>query len=121
MRPQAALRGLAAGGGSLHCFGAHRIRHATATLLVNNGMPLEEVSRYLGHSSTVPTGRYALQTPEALGERAVGALSRAGLGAGCRWEPLGLPPRPRTGAERADTMKPYRWWAAMTIRTGSLS
>jgi integrase len=68
-----------AGGGSLRCFGSHRIRHATATLLVNNGMPLEEVSRYLGHSSTVPTRRYALQTPEALGVRAADALARAGL------------------------------------------
>jgi hypothetical protein len=28
-------------------------------MLVNNGMPLEEVSRYLGHSSTEPTRRYA--------------------------------------------------------------
>jgi integrase/recombinase XerD len=71
-----------AGGGSLRCFGSHRIRHATATLLVNNGMPLEEVSRYLGHSSTVPTRRYAQQTPEALGERAATALARAGLVAG---------------------------------------
>jgi integrase/recombinase XerD len=68
-----------AGGGSLRCFGSHRIRHATATLLVNNGMPLEEVSRYLGHSSTVPTRRYALQTTEALGVRAADALARAGL------------------------------------------
>jgi integrase/recombinase XerD len=71
-----------AGGGSLRCFGSHRIRHATATLLVNNGMPLEEVSRYLGHSSTVPTRRYAQQTAEALGERAASALARAGLVAG---------------------------------------
>jgi integrase/recombinase XerD len=70
------------GGGSLRCFGSHRIRHATATLLVNNGMPLEEVSRYLGHSSTVTTRRYAQQTPEALGERAASALARAGLVAG---------------------------------------
>jgi integrase/recombinase XerD len=68
-----------AGGGSLRCFGSHRIRHGTATLLVNNGMPLEEVSRYLGHSSTMPTRRYALQTPEALGERAAAALTRAGV------------------------------------------
>jgi integrase/recombinase XerD len=36
-----------AGGGSLRCFGSHRIRHATATLLVNNGMPLEDVKRYV--------------------------------------------------------------------------
>jgi integrase/recombinase XerD len=71
-----------AGGGSLRCFGSHRIRHATATLLVNNGMPLEEVSRYLGHSSTMPTRRYAQQTAEALGIRAADALARAGLVAG---------------------------------------
>ena len=71
-----------AGGGSLRCFGSHRIRHGTATLLVNNGMPLEEVSRYLGHSSTGPTRRYARQTPEALGVRAADALTRAGLVAG---------------------------------------
>lgn len=68
-----------AGGGQLRAFGSHRIRHATATLLVNNGMPLEEVSRYLGHSSTMPTRRYAQQTPGALGERAAAALERAGL------------------------------------------
>ena len=68
-----------AGGGTLRCFGSHRIRHATATLLVNNGMPLEEVSRYLGHSSTMPTRRYAQQTPGALGARAAEALARAGL------------------------------------------
>ncbi len=71
-----------AGGGSLRCFGSHRIRHATATMLVNNGMPLEEVSRYLGHSSTDVTRRYAQQTPGALGERAATALARAGLAAG---------------------------------------
>jgi integrase len=68
-----------AGGGTLRTFGSHRIRHGTATLLVNNGMPLEEVSRYLGHSSTMPTRRYAIQTPDALGERAAFALERAGL------------------------------------------
>ena len=68
-----------AGGGSLRCFGSHRVRDAAATLLVNNGMPLEEVSRYLGHSSTVPTRRYTRQTPDALGERAAAALARVGL------------------------------------------
>jgi integrase len=68
-----------AGGGTLRTFGSHRIRHATATLLVNNGMPLEEVSRYLGHSSTDVTRRYARQTPDALGRRAADALERAGL------------------------------------------
>ncbi len=68
-----------AGGGTLPTFGSHRIRHATATLLVNHGMPLEEVSRYLGHSSTDVTRRYAQQTPDALGARAAEALARAGL------------------------------------------
>lgn len=67
------------GGGSLPYFGSHRIRHATATLLVNNGMPLDEVSRYLGHSSTAPTRRYAQATPGALGARAAEALARAGV------------------------------------------
>jgi integrase/recombinase XerD len=97
-----------AGGGSLRCFGSHRIRHGTATLLVNNGMPLEEVSRYLGHSSTVPTRRYAQQTPEALGERAASALARAGLVAGLPSQPmLFSPARPRTGAGRPLTMTPW--------------
>ncbi len=68
-----------AGGGNLATFGAHRIRHATATLLVNHGMPLDEVSRYLGHSSTEVTRRYARATTSTLGARAAEALARAGL------------------------------------------
>jgi integrase/recombinase XerD len=68
-----------AGGGTLPSFGSHRIRHGTATLLANNGMPLDEVSRYLGHSSTMPTRRYAQQTADTLGQRAAEALGRAGL------------------------------------------
>ena len=68
-----------AGGGVLPYFGSHRIRHGTATLLANNGMPLEELSRYMGHASTQVTRRYAVQTPDALGERAAAALERAGL------------------------------------------
>lgn len=68
-----------AGGGSLPYFGSHRIRHGVATLMVNNGMPLDEVSRYLGHSSTAPTRRYAVHTADTLGHRAAEALERAGL------------------------------------------
>ena len=68
-----------AGGGTLPYSGSHRIRHAMATPLVNNGVPLEEVSRYLGHSSTDVTRRYARQTPDALGRRAADALERSGL------------------------------------------
>jgi integrase len=51
-------------------------------LLANNGMLLDEVSRYLGHSSTMPTRRYAQQTTESLGSRAAAALTQAGLGRG---------------------------------------
>ncbi len=40
------LRRYHAGGGTLATFGAHRVRHATATLLVNHGMGRDEVSRY---------------------------------------------------------------------------
>ncbi|MGC8634865.1 MAG: tyrosine-type recombinase/integrase [Candidatus Limnocylindrales bacterium] len=68
------------GGGTLPTFGAHRIRHATATLLVNHGMPLDEVSRYLGHSSTDVTRRYAQQTPDALPARPAGPHALPGTG-----------------------------------------
>ncbi len=68
-----------AGGGTLPYFGSHRIRHGAATLLSNHGMPLEELSRYMGHASTQVTRRYAIQTPGALGAHAAHALARAGL------------------------------------------
>jgi len=88
-----------AGGGTLGYFGSHRIRHATATILVNNGMPLEEVSRYLGHSSTDVTRRYARHTPETLGAQAADALARGGLMASVSPDapavPIpNMPPRP---------------------------
>ena len=38
--------------------------------MVNSGMGLDEVSRYLGHSSTGPTRRYAIHTVETLGHHA---------------------------------------------------
>ena len=47
-----------------------------------NGMLLEEVSKYLGHSSTDVTRRYARHTPETLGAQAADALARAGVWAG---------------------------------------
>jgi hypothetical protein len=45
-------------------------------------MPLEELSRYMGHASTQVTRRYAIQTPDALGSRAAEALARAGVAHG---------------------------------------
>lgn len=68
-----------AGGGTLPYFGSHRIRHGTATLLVNSGMGIAEVSALLGHSSVDITRRYARFTPETLGARAAEAFARAGL------------------------------------------
>ncbi len=43
------------------------------------GMRLAEVSRYLGHSSTDVTRRYARHTPATLGAQAAEALARAGV------------------------------------------
>ncbi|MGK2849700.1 MAG: tyrosine-type recombinase/integrase [Candidatus Limnocylindrales bacterium] len=68
-----------AGGGTLPRFGSHRIRHGVGTLLANNGMGVDEVSRYYAHSSTEVTKRYAQQTTGSLGEAAGEALRRAGL------------------------------------------
>lgn len=73
-----------AGGGTLATFGSHRIRHAVGTRLVNNGMGVDEVSRYLAHSSTEVTKRYAQQTTGALGQAAGEALKLAGLLDGAR-------------------------------------
>jgi DNA-directed RNA polymerase specialized sigma24 family protein len=42
-------------------------------------LAFNELSRYLGHSSTMPTRRYAQQTPDSLGAQAAEALARAGL------------------------------------------
>lgn len=110
-----------AGGGTLRTFGSHRIRHATATLLVNNGMPLEEVSRYLGHSSTDVTRRYAQQSPDALGRRAADALARAGVVASCgsggwEWGPAAA----RCASSGASTAQPGRTSGAVSRRERGL-
>jgi len=56
-----------AGGGTLPYFGSHRIRHGTATLHANYGMPLEELSRYVGYASTEVTRRHARRPPTLSG------------------------------------------------------
>jgi len=58
---------------------AHRIRHGTATLLANNGMPIEELSRQMGHTTTRVTKRYAVQTPESIGRYVETAMRASGL------------------------------------------
>ncbi len=40
---------------TLRSFGSHRIRHGTATLLINNCFCLDELRWFSGHSSTAPT------------------------------------------------------------------
>lgn len=68
-----------AGGGTIPRFGSHRIRHAVGTLLVNNGMGMDELSLYYAHSSSEVTKRYGRHTAGSLGEAAGEALRRAGL------------------------------------------
>ncbi len=45
--------------GRLHRFQPHQFRHTVATRMVNNGVPIQIVQRYLGHESLVMTQRYA--------------------------------------------------------------
>lgn len=44
----------------------HVLRHTTATQAVNNGMPIEEVSKLLGHASVATTMIYAKSSQEAV-------------------------------------------------------
>ncbi len=53
--------------------GLHTLRHSIATHLLQAGMKLESISRFLGHSSLDSTQIYTHLTSEALGE---GGLSR---------------------------------------------
>jgi integrase len=54
----------------------HTLRHTAASLLVQNGVPLLEVGKFLGHSSPVVTWRYAHLAPDSARATAA-ALSRA--------------------------------------------
>ena len=62
-----------AGSGTLRTFGPHWSRHA-ATLLVNNGMPLEDIKRHVCHvdKAVAVTGRAS--RPPNKAERRVGAV-----------------------------------------------
>ena len=64
--------------GTLRTFGPHWSRHA-ATLLVNNGMPLEDIKRHVCHIDKVVavTGRASLLRTE---RNAVWGLSGPGRG-----------------------------------------
>ena len=54
----------------------HTLRHTAASLLVQDGVPLLDVGRFLGHSSPSVTWRYAHLAPEN-GRIAVETLARA--------------------------------------------
>jgi site-specific recombinase XerD len=41
-------------------FGLHSLRHSIATHLLQSGMPIEEISRFLGHSSLDSTQIYTI-------------------------------------------------------------
>ena len=56
-------------------FRVHDMRHTCASWLVQGGVPLLEVSKRLGHSTTEMTERYAHLAPESL-RAAVGVLDR---------------------------------------------
>ena len=50
--------------------GLHSLRHSIATHLLQAGMPLESISRFLGHSSLESTQIYTHLSAEAIGEGA---------------------------------------------------
>ena len=54
----------------------HTLRHTAASLLVQSGVPLLDVGKFLGHSSPVVTWRYAHLAPES-GRVAADVLSRS--------------------------------------------
>ena len=56
----------------------HTLRHTCATRLVQAGVPIYDVSRFLGHSSIVVTERYTHLAPTNL-DRAVKALENRAL------------------------------------------
>ena len=52
----------------------HRLRHTAATLMLNEGVPIESVSKVLGHSEVRTTGIYA-RVLDRSADEAVGALA----------------------------------------------
>jgi site-specific recombinase XerD len=59
-------------------FGAHRLRHGIATVLVEAGVSLALVGRWLGQSLETTTALYAHPTAEAI-HRHVGPIVAASL------------------------------------------
>jgi hypothetical protein len=56
----------------------HLLRHSVATTLLERGMPIEQVQKFLGHSKLETTQLYAESSTEMLRESYQRALSRGG-------------------------------------------
>ncbi len=61
------LRYLKTAAGIEKDIGLHGLRHSIATHLLSSGMPLESISRFLGHKNIESTQRYThVETPEEI-------------------------------------------------------
>jgi integrase/recombinase XerD len=57
----------------------HLLRHSVATTLLERGMPLEQIQKFLGHSKLETTQIYAESTPEMIKESYQKALAGSGI------------------------------------------
>ncbi len=74
--PQKACKQIFATIGLDNSFTFHNLRHTAASIMLNNGMSLVEVSKYLGHSSpTITAEIYAHVMPGGL-EKAIGVFDK---------------------------------------------
>jgi integrase/recombinase XerD len=53
----------------------HLLRHSVATTLLERGMPLEQIQKFLGHSKLETTQIYAESSPEMIKESYQKALA----------------------------------------------
>jgi integrase/recombinase XerD len=53
----------------------HLLRHSVATILLERGMPLEQIQKLLGHAKLETTQIYAESTPEMMKESYQKALA----------------------------------------------
>ena len=60
------IKDIAARSGLDKDISAHILRHTTATVALNNGMPIENISKLLGHANIATTMIYAKVSEENL-------------------------------------------------------
>jgi integrase/recombinase XerD len=76
-RVQQIIKAVAAAAGIEKRVYPHLLRHSAAQALLDNGMPLEHVQRFLGHERIGTTEIYAASTPAAIRASYHNAMSRA--------------------------------------------